>query len=397
MSSFRLRVQAIVLFLTAAGCLVAPVLSQTSQRRANGAVVALGEKLFNDTRLSTSGTTSCASCHRPDRSFTEGKQRAVGQEGTVLGRNTPTLLGLATVNEFPVGGSFQQPPKMVPLEDRVVEPLREVAEMGGSVADALKRLSKDPSSGETFDGAFDADEETPRQHGVTGDRVAMALAAYIRSLDAARGPGLAALAGSEASLDEEARRGLELFREGGRCQSCHRGPGLTDGKLHIVSRVRVQRFRNQGLPTAKGKGTEKQPPNAGPGADEGAPTRGGKSSEHRPGGPWGPEGSVEIQTLPLVHVSRTGPYFRDGSAPTLAEAVRQHVNELRDIGATRASILEHPARLSPTGVLGKSAAPPAFSASVKEQLSSDDWIPPKLTPRDRSALVAFLVSLSPRN
>jgi hypothetical protein len=64
---------------------------------------------------------------------------------------------------------------------------------------------------------------------------------------------------------------------------------------------------------------------------------------------------------------------------------------------TRASILEHHAELSPTEALGKSAGPPALSASVKEQLSSDDWIPPKLTPRDRSALVSFLVSLSPRD
>jgi hypothetical protein len=70
-----------------------------------------------------------------------------------------------------------------PRQDLVDAVVR--AEMGGSVADALKRLSKDPSSGEMFDGAFDADEETPRQAGVTGYRLAMALAAYIRSLDAA--------------------------------------------------------------------------------------------------------------------------------------------------------------------------------------------------------------------
>src|SRR5262245_25874962 len=92
---------------------------------ASQAVVSLGEALFKDVRLSSIGNTSCASCHHPERSFTEDKPVAVGQAGIELARNTPTLLGLSGVAGYPVGGTLLSAPKMVPLEDRVLAPLHD--------------------------------------------------------------------------------------------------------------------------------------------------------------------------------------------------------------------------------------------------------------------------------
>jgi len=59
------------------------------------AKVALGARLFSDPRLSGGGDRSCASCHRPERSFTDGRRRARGLTGASLARNTPSLWNLA--------------------------------------------------------------------------------------------------------------------------------------------------------------------------------------------------------------------------------------------------------------------------------------------------------------
>jgi cytochrome c peroxidase len=53
--------------------------------------VALGAKLFGDTRLSGDNDRSCADCHQPARSFTDGRHRARGRAGARLPRNTPSL------------------------------------------------------------------------------------------------------------------------------------------------------------------------------------------------------------------------------------------------------------------------------------------------------------------
>ena len=59
------------------------------------AKIALGERLFHDQRLSVNHTMSCASCHQPERHFTDGRPRAVGALGELHPHNTPTLYNTA--------------------------------------------------------------------------------------------------------------------------------------------------------------------------------------------------------------------------------------------------------------------------------------------------------------
>jgi mono/diheme cytochrome c family protein len=59
--------------------------------------IALGEKLFFDARLSVDGTVACASCHNPDRAFTDGRPTSVGVYGRVGQRNAPTVLNASTM------------------------------------------------------------------------------------------------------------------------------------------------------------------------------------------------------------------------------------------------------------------------------------------------------------
>ena len=56
------------------------------------AAVALGEKLFFDSRLSGDGTVACATCHDPARAFTDGRPVSVGIHGRAGQRNAPPVL-----------------------------------------------------------------------------------------------------------------------------------------------------------------------------------------------------------------------------------------------------------------------------------------------------------------
>ncbi len=58
--------------------------------------VALGEKLFFDSRLSADGTVACATCHDPARAFTDGRPVSIGIHGRAGQRNAPTILKLST-------------------------------------------------------------------------------------------------------------------------------------------------------------------------------------------------------------------------------------------------------------------------------------------------------------
>jgi cytochrome c peroxidase len=381
-SDVRRRVPGAVAVLAALafGAAVSAQAPRHGKPAATQALVSLGEEMFKDVRLSSTGTMSCASCHGPDRAFTEDKPHAVGQNGIALGRNTPTLLGLASVDGFPVGGSFLEPPKMVPLEERVLAPLQDRFEMHASVDEAVRRLSKNDAVAAKFDVVFEEDREPSEapamtSSGVTAERLGAALAAYVRSLRHREGPSQLALAGSNIQLEAPVGRGLDLFRTEAKCQSCHSGPGLTDGKMHIVSPFR-------------------RPARVGTVVVEGS--AGVRIRVAGGGHGYGENPLLERQTLPLVDVSRTSPYFRDGSVPTLPEAVRQHVAELRKVGEHRAAILGDPhLLLSDITSKAKTRRAIALSPATEAQLSSDDWIPPDLTAQQIDDLVAFLTSLSP--
>jgi cytochrome c peroxidase len=99
----------------------------------------------------------------------------------------------------------------------------------------------------------------------------------------------------------------------------------------------------------------------------------------------------------LIEVSRTAPYFRDGSVANLDDAVRMHVGELREIGRERDAIAANPdALLRGVDLRVKVKPRVALSDPAKKQLGSETWIPASLDRNQLDDLVAFLRSLSPR-
>ena len=101
-------------------------------------VVALGEKLFFDSRLSGDGTVACATCHDPALAFTDGRPVSIGIAGRAGQRNAPTILNaLYNKTQFWDG-------RVDTLEEQAALPITNPFEMGAaSVGDAVTNIASD--------------------------------------------------------------------------------------------------------------------------------------------------------------------------------------------------------------------------------------------------------------
>jgi cytochrome c peroxidase len=181
--------------------------------------VALGRRLFSDTRLSSSGEYSCQSCHQPARAFTDGLARSRGATGETLPLNAPTLLNAAynaslgwsdarvrTLEQQMHGPLFNEHPVELGLAGR--EPVLE------------RTLSGDAELARAFAAAFPQETQP-----VSMNNVIRAIAAYLRTLISASSAfDRYVFAGDHSALDAAQKRGMELFfsaRTG--CSVCHAG------------------------------------------------------------------------------------------------------------------------------------------------------------------------------
>jgi len=184
------------------------------------AVVAeLGRELFFDKRLSATDTVACATCHRPEHGFSDERRFSVGVSGTPMKRHTPHLYNLAW------GRSFFWDGRASSLEEQALEPIRHPDEMGLPGDLAAEKLGAIPSYAQAFMRAF------PKSV-VTMKNIATALAAFERTLVARDSPFDRYSAGEHGALDDDERRGKELFFGRAKCATCHSGPNFTDGLFH---------------------------------------------------------------------------------------------------------------------------------------------------------------------
>ncbi|HXU74678.1 MAG TPA: cytochrome c peroxidase [Polyangia bacterium] len=187
--------------------------------------VALGEKLFFDGRLSADGSVACATCHDPDKGFTDGRRTSIGIKQQKGHRNAPTVLNaLYNDTQFWDGRAHH-------LEDQAKLPITNPIEMGQPNLDAaVANIANIPEYRDAFGKVFG--------RAPNGDDLARALAAYERTQVAFDSPFDRFLAGDEKALDASARRGWALFNGRGRCMSCHGisgfQPTFSDNKFHNI-------------------------------------------------------------------------------------------------------------------------------------------------------------------
>jgi cytochrome c peroxidase len=183
---------------------------------ASPALVALGQRLFHSTELSGTGTRSCATCHIPSLGLAERRARAEHLAGTTTTalRNTPTLLNVALQPTFFADGSARS------LEAQIGVVLESVGEMASSPDTAAARLTRAPGWVAAFDRAIAGRTPGP----IKGLEVRQVLAAFLRSLSAMNSRFDQAARGDTLALNEEERHGFTVFMGKARCGTCHFPP-----------------------------------------------------------------------------------------------------------------------------------------------------------------------------
>ena len=219
------------------------------------AKVALGQRLFFESRLSVTGHYSCASCHDPARSYTDGRARAVGATGAVMAHGSMALINVA----YNLSYGWQHP-EISSLEAQMRQPLfnRHPIEIGlaGRERAVRRALAADATYPQQFAAAFGG--------AISTARIIEAIAAFERTLiDGHSAFDAYVFAGEHAALSPAAKRGMALFfssRIG--CAGCHSGfnfsgnwrdragatgkAGFADDGLG-VGRVRIPTLRNIAL------------------------------------------------------------------------------------------------------------------------------------------------------
>ena len=251
--------------------------------------VRLGRWLFFDRRLSADDSVSCATCHRPEHAVSEPEPTAVGIGGRRGTRRTPGIINLGARTVVPdgqpdAGPSFFWDGRATSLEAQVLMPIADPHEMGSDHGAMVSRLAGIAGYAPYFEQAFGSRE-------ITKDRVASALAEYVRSRRSGNTPYDRWAYGRDGgALSAEAQRGSELFFFNAGCAVCHAGFNFSDG-----------RFYNLGI-----------------GWDEAAQTFRDVGRGAVPG-VKGPRGA--FKTPGLRDVANRPPYMHDGSLATLRDVV----------------------------------------------------------------------------
>ena len=180
-----------------------------ANRNAPPEAVALGKMLFYEPMLSSNNRRSCATCHEPDRAFSDGLTKSKALNGhDDIPRNAPTV----------INATFQQQQfydaRINYLEGQVGDVVSNQDEMHGSVDEAAAKLSASPEYRQWFAQAYGDDS-------ITAPRLQRSIAAYVRSLTALNAPLDQYLRGDETALSAGQVRGFNLFMGKGKCATCH--------------------------------------------------------------------------------------------------------------------------------------------------------------------------------
>ena len=243
-------------------------------------VVALGRRLFHERRLSADGSIACSSCHDLQRGGVDGLARSAGVGGKRGAVNAPSVYNAAlNFVQFWDG-------RAATLEEQIGFPVTNPAEMATSFEHVLAFLKADPEYAAAFTAAF--------PNGVTEANARRAIADFERTLLTRGSPFDRFLAGDEHALAADARAGYETFKSVG-CIACHQGRNV-GGNMFQRFGVLGDYFKDRGNVTVADYGRFNVTHN---------------------------EADRFVFRVPsLRNVARTAPYFHDGSAATLTQAVQ---------------------------------------------------------------------------
>ena len=241
--------------------------------------LALGHKLFHEASLSHDNTIACASCHQLEHGGVDGAKFSIGIKGQLSGVNAPTVFNSAfNFRQFWNG-------RAETLEEQVGGPINNPLEMGSSWVEVIDKLKLDPAYVEAFSRIY--------KNGITAENVADAIATFMRSLITPNSRFDKYLKGDVKAISSYEIEGYALFTNYG-CISCHQGRNV-GGNMYEKLGIMRDYFAERGNVTEADKGRYAITKN--------------------------PADMYKFKVPSLRNVALTAPYFHDGTAKTLEQAV----------------------------------------------------------------------------
>ena len=254
-----------------------PLPASIIDEKKNAALIALGKKLYLDPKLSVNDTISCNSCHQLNNFGVDSQPTSPGHEGKRGGRNSPTTFNAALhIAQFWDGRAKD-------VEEQALGPILNPIEMGmpseAAVVDKLKKIDEYKAM---FAEAF-KDEKDPIQY----KNVGKAIGAFERTLiTPSRFDDF--LKGDENALNDAEKRGLQKFVHMG-CANCHNGVAIGGNSYKKIGLVEEYKTSDEGRFAVTGLETDKK----------------------------------VFKVPSLRNITKTAPYFHDGSVKTLDEAIEE--------------------------------------------------------------------------
>lgn len=247
----------------------------------------LGRRLFYEADLSINGTMACATCHEQRRGFTDGNRVHPGALDDAGKRNVPALANVGKLKNLTWSHNH-----LSGLAEQALTPIRgtDPVEMGmnGHEDEITKRLSKDGCYPKLFAVAF------PDEKGaITPATVTQALESFEKTFVSDNSIYDQMKKKHQPLPTKDAESGEKLFFGTAKCNSCHTAPLFSDDTFHNVEPKDLKIYngmKDNGLYDVTGNIKDKN----------------------------------VFRTPSLRNVSITAPYWHDGSAQTLAEAIRKH-------------------------------------------------------------------------
>jgi len=190
--------------------------------------VELGKTLFFDPRLSGDNTISCASCHIPEKGWSDGLATAVGFNGKILARKTPTVAYLEDDRIFFWDG------RATSLEEQALGPITSVDEMNQNLNELVNELEDVPAYRAMFARAFPGEK-------ISAENIALAISNFERSLNRRNSEFDKWSRGEPNTMSSDAKLGhSRMHTWEANCISCHRGADFNDDGMWDVGVFSVE-------------------------------------------------------------------------------------------------------------------------------------------------------------
>lgn len=243
--------------------------------------LSLGERLFFDPRLSADNNMSCATCHNPQLGWSDGLPKSRGFNNQELDRASPSIINVGYNDIFMWDGRFGT------LEEQALGPIESPVEMNKDLNELIQFLKSNQEYKRLFQSAY------PNEP-IGKTTLGKALASYERTIVSNQSPFDRWVAGDANAMTPQQVRGFEVFlrEDKANCAACHHPPNFTDNGFHNIGLA----HNNDGP--------------ADPGRYKIKPVRLMKGA---------------FKTPTLRDISLSAPYFHDGSADNLAQAIEHYI------------------------------------------------------------------------